>query len=291
VATKILAESLTPSDMAAVVSFSGANSGLTRDQATLRQALTQLKVQPIYHHDDRACPNVDYYQADLIQNRHNQQALELAMNEYRTCAHLQASLPSMVEQMVRSAAAQSLAIGDQDAHVALATVREFVRRMAALPGERTLILISPGFLTISQEAMTSKSEIFDLAARSNVTINALDARGLYSTQIDASELGTSSARDLQTGARSQSHSENMNLSEDVMAELANGTGGTYFHNSNDLEGGLKSLTQAPEYVYLLEFSLEKTKPDGTYHTLKVKVDRSDVKLQARRGYFAPTTPK
>ena len=90
-----------------------------------------------------------------------------------------------------------------------------------------------------------------------------------------------------SGVRSQYHSDTMNLSEDVMAELANGTGGTYFHNSNDLEGGFKSLTQAPEYVYLLEFSLEKVKPDGTYHPLKVKVDKDGLKLQARRGYFAP----
>ena len=79
----------------------------------------------------------------------------------------------------------------------------------------------------------------------------------------------------------------MSLNEDVMAELANGTEGTYFHNSNDLEGGFKSLTQAPEYVYLLEFSLEEVKPDGTYHHLKVKVDKDGLKLQARRGYFAP----
>jgi hypothetical protein len=47
----------------------------------------------------------------------------------------------------------------------------------------------------------------------------------------------------------------MSLSEDVMAELADGTGGTYFHNSNDLEGGFERLTAAPECLYLLEFSL------------------------------------
>ena len=49
-----------------------------------------------------------------------------------------------------------------------------------------------------------------------------------------------------------------------------------------------SLTQAPEYVYLLEFSLEKVKPDGTYHPLKVKVDKEGPKVRALRGYFAPS---
>ena len=31
----------------------------------------------------------------------------------------------------------------------------------------------------------------------------------------------------------------------------------FFHNSNDLAGGLRLLAQAPEYVYLLEMSLDK----------------------------------
>jgi VWFA-related protein len=76
-----------------------------------------------------------------------------------------------------------------------------------------------------------------------------------------------------------------------MAEFADGTGGTYFHNNNDLAGGLQNLTAAPEYVYLLEFSLEHVKPDGAYHRLKVKVDRNGLQLKARRGYFAPMPEK
>jgi hypothetical protein len=44
-------------------------------------------------------------------------------------------------------------------------------------------------------------------------------------------------------------------------------------------------------VYLLEFSPDNAKPDGTYHHLKVKVDRDGVQVQARRGYFAPKPDK
>src|SRR5277367_5485517 len=272
-ATKMLPESLAASDMAAVVSFSGINSGLTRDQALLQEAVNKLKVETLYRHDAGACPNIDYYQADLIQNKNDVQALELAMADYVICAHLAGVAPSMIESGVKLATEQALHIGDHDVAVTLALVKEMVRRMAGLPGRRTLILISPGFLTMTPEAMSTQSEILDLAARSNVTINALDARGLYSTEMEVSEPGGTSTRDMKTSQHSQYHGEAMNLSEDVMAELANGTGGTFFHNSNDLEGGFKSLTEAPEYVYLLEFSLENVKPDGAYHPLKVKIDR------------------
>ena len=58
-----------------------------------------------------------------------------------------------------------------------------------------------------------------------------------------------------------------------MAEFADGTGGTYFHGNNDLVGGLRSLTSAPEYVFVFEYPLENGKQDGTYHHLKVKVDQ------------------
>ena len=287
-ATKMLAQSLAPTDMAAVVSFSGTNSGLTRDRATLQGAVQKLSLHGIHRHIGRTCPDIDLYQADLIVNKNNDQALSAGVRDELSCSHLDPQRDSYIaERMVRSAAAQSLSIGEADTRATLATIREIVRRMAALPGERTLMLVSPGFLTITQEGMMEKSQILDLAAQSNVTINALDARGLYTTGITASQLGTSSSQDLQTGASSQYHSETMNLSEDVMAELADGTGGTFFHNNNDLEHGFRTLTQAPEYVYLLEFSLDQVKQDGKYHPLKVKVEKDGLKVQARRGYFAP----
>ncbi len=291
VATKMLGESLANSDMAAVVSMSGSNSGLTHDIATLQEAVKKLKLQQLYRHDEHACPNINFYQADLIVNKHDQSALELAEADYVTCANLVGASPKMVESMVRSVAQQSLTNGEHDVWVSLRTVEEFVKKMGSLPGPRTLILISPGFFTMTPDALAEKSLVLDSAARSNVTISAIDARGLYTTGIDASERGGSSNQDLITGQHAQYHANAMNFDEDVMAELADGTGGTFFHNSNDLEGGFKSLTQAPEYVYLLQFEPKKVKSDGAYHPLKVKVDRRDLKLQARRGYFAPKPDK
>jgi VWFA-related protein len=139
--------------------------------------------------------------------------------------------------------------------------------------------------------MSLKSRILDVAAQANVTVSALDARGLYTTEQDASKRGENSAIGLATGQVSQYQRASMVQSEDVMSELADGTGGTFFHNSNDLEGGIQALAAAPEYVYLLEFSPENVKLSGSYHSLKVKVDRDGIKLQSRQGYFVPGTEK
>jgi VWFA-related protein len=83
----------------------------------------------------------------------------------------------------------------------------------------------------------------------------------------------------------------MTRAEDVMSELADGTGGAFFHHSNDLGAGFKSLTDAPEVVYVLELSPDGVKPDGSYHRLQVKVDREGMRLQARQGYSAPKQEK
>jgi len=289
--TRMLAGSLAETDLAAVVSLSGTNSGLTRDRGTLQAAIMKLKPQELYRHIGRQCPDVDYYMGDLIANKHNMSAFDAAVQDAFVCGNLTGDMRHLAEGMARSAAAQALNIGDQDVRVTLGFVSEVVRRMATLPGQRTLILVSPGFLTLTPEATSFKSEIMDAAARSSVTISALDARGLYTTEQDASERGENSAYGLATGQMSQYHRESMTRSEDIMAELADGTGGTYFHNSNDLQGGFQALTLAPEYVYLLELSPANLKPDGTYHHLKVKVDRDGVKLQTRRGYYASAPEK
>ena len=117
-----------------------------------------------------------------------------------------------------------------------------------------------------------------------MTINALDARGLYTGTTDISERGAGQIID-------PTHLAAMTRAEGVMSELADGTGGAFFHNSNDLGAGFKSLTDAPEVVYVLELSLDGVKPDGSYHRVKVKVDREGMQIQARQGYSAPKQEK
>jgi VWFA-related protein len=281
----MLAGSLAENDMAAVLSVSGkTNSGMIRDRAKLADAVMSLREQRIYRSIGRGCPDVSYYQADLILNKNDSQAFETAVQEAITCANLDPRMRSVAENMARSAASQALTMGEQGTRVTLNTIKLIVKKMAALPGQHTLILVSPGFLSVTSEAMTEKSEIMDMAAQANVTISSLDARGLYTTNMDASESG--SGPPMTTQMKSNYKAGSMTSNEDVMAELAAGTGGTYFHNSNDLGAGFRNLTLAPEYLYLLEFTPHDTKPDGSYHRLKVTVDQDGLKLQARHGYFA-----
>ncbi|HLH03679.1 MAG TPA: hypothetical protein VKX25_12980 [Bryobacteraceae bacterium] len=74
---------------------------------------------------------------------------------------------------------------------------------------------------------------------------------------------------------------------EALAQLASASGGSWFHNSNDFEGGLRSLIAVPEYRYLLQFAPD-TRQDGTFHHLQIKVARKRTHVIARAGYFAET---
>ncbi len=259
-AIKMLDRPLVAGEYVDVLSFMGVNSGITRDRDKLRAAVMQLKMHPLHQHDDLECPNISAYTAHQIIDLRDMQVFQAAISQARSCSHLMLTGGEDVfKNMVLSAANRALNIGQEDARASLNGIETVVRAMAKLPGQRTLILVSPGFFTDSPGTEYFKSDILNQAAASNVIISALDARGMVVDTIG---------------------------DDHVMSELATGTGGTFFHHSNDLTGGLDSLTVPPKYIYLLELSLNGVKPDGTYHGLKVKVDRRGLNVQARKGYVA-----
>jgi VWFA-related protein len=295
-ATRMLDEPLAATDHAAVLSLTGANSGITSDRAALQAAIMKLTVHQASQHGKEDCPDVDYYSADKIINQHNSTEFQVAVMKAKACMHVEIYQPGSsgsmdnptdpFQRMAMAAATRSLVQGEEDARQTLVQIESVVRAMSKLQGQRTLILVSPGFLSPSPDLMTFKSRILDQAAGANVVINALDARGLYAGNPDASQ-GPNATISQIIGETSQDHLAGMLASENAMSELADGTGGTFFHNSNDLEGGLKSLAAPPEYLYMLGISLKDVKANGNFHQLQVKVNGHGLDVRARRGYFAP----
>jgi VWFA-related protein len=286
---KAIASALADSEMADVVSISGKiNSGLTRDPAKLKDAIKNLKPQTELRPNKADCPDIDYYRADLIENKHDRGAIEDGIQQLYICSP---GIPhDTAERMVEMAARRTLESGQVDVNSTYAVIGELVSRMGSLPGQRTLILVSPGFIAITPEALTAQANVIDLAAQSNVIIDALDARGLYTTEDSASD--NVGARNAQQPMRTTDYRRTaMLMAEAPMAELADGTAGTYFHHNNDLTAGLSDLAKGPEYVYVLELSLDDVKADSEYHRLKVKVDRDGAQIQARHGYYAPAKNK
>lgn len=278
--------SLAPTDRAAIYSTSGQTLlEFTDDRAKLHESLLSLRPRVVAQAGPGQCPNVSYYMADMIQNHNDPMALQAATQEAMICAHIPQNQSNMAQELARAAASRELSVGDTETRTALRILNEVVRRLSAAPGQRSVILVSPGFLTL--DTQQEKTEIMDRAIRSNVIISALDARGLYVLDAGGDISKPSYGVDV-TRMKADYDRQSVSAQTDVMAELAAGTGGSFFQNNNDLAEGFRRVAAVPEYVYMLGFSPQNLKLDGSFHGLKVTLKNSaNLGLQARRGYYAP----
>jgi len=71
--------------------------------------------------------------------------------------------------------------------------------------------------------------------------------------------------------------------QQILYQLAEGTGGFVIVNSNDLVGGLQRIANDQSQYYVLSYSPPDS-PEGACHTLKVKVGRGGTIVRARSGY-------
>ncbi len=71
--------------------------------------------------------------------------------------------------------------------------------------------------------------------------------------------------------------------QELMYALAAGTGGFVIVNTNDLLGGLEKIGREQNEYYILGYAPTDT-PEGSCHTIRVKVERSGTTVRARSGY-------
>lgn len=291
---------LRPTDRAAIFSTSGQTIlDFTDDRAKLHDTLLRLRPNPInsqiFAHQ---CPEISYYEADLIVNKHDQDAAQVAVTEAGECGPVAMQGRGIAPLgnpalLLEALSAGVLSAGEHESRVSLLALKDVVHRVSRMPGQRSIVLVSPGFITPDLEY--EYTDIVDGAVRSQVVINSLDARGLYvilpygdashQTQVipgDSSFLSpVSTSKTLMETAAAAAQ-------DDLLAVLADSTGGTFFHNNNDFDEGFRRVAETPTYTYVLAFVPQNLKLDGSYHSLKVTLkSQPKLTLQARRGYYAP----
>jgi VWFA-related protein len=280
--------SLQPAERAAIFTSSGQTMlEFTDDKAQLSETL--LKISPRSRGTLAAdCPPMTYYMADLIQNKNDPTALQAATNDAMGCMSLDptdASQVQLARQTAQSAASRTINVGEMESRYSLEILRKAVRRISGMPGQRSLVLVSEGFLIPLLEDEVSL--IVDAAIRAGVTVNVIDARGLYTSGAGAEASEVSWNAD-STRIKQQYARDAAIVESNVLGELADGTNGVFFQNNNDMNAAFERTSAVPEYSYLIGFSPENLKLDGNYHALKVKIKEvKNLNVQARRGYYAP----
>ena len=303
-----LAANLQPADRVAIFTSGAMLSDFTSDPKQIHEALSRLRAgsrAPALGHD---CPDLTDYQAlemtrtqgkvDLENPWNTGDAWGLAFEEMskRDCLptldrDFQAMLPQARLVAKNFLLARASTIVGQTEILAQSNLRELeevVKYTAQMPGQRTVILGSPGFL-LQDDNQFQLERIIDQALRLQVVISSLDPRGLavVARQVDASQIYIPGSSGTSSGAMHRLDQNREVVATDVLAQVAEGTGGEFFHNSNDLKAGFGLLTGSPG-SYILAFDPRDLKPDGKFHRLKVTLaeKHTTYSVQARRGYFA-----
>ena len=280
---------LAPSDRVAMFSASGQfHLAFTADHDQLTKSLLSIVPHPItgaggFHE----CPEVTYYQADLIQNKSDSQALAIAAEDAVQCAfNGDETKIAQATQMAQSAAMRVLNLGDGETEYAYRHIEEAIKQLSAMPGQRVMVFVSPGF--IPSTLWSETSDLIDRASHAGIVINTIDARGLYTPDLLGDIANPPRGSALTAGISSSYRLAAQQAQDEVLQQLAYGTGGTFFHNRNDLDEGLRQAVAAPSLSYVLGFSPQTIKYDGRFHSLKVSLtNKQKYAIQARNGYYAP----
>ncbi len=200
----------------------------------------------------------------------------------------------------------------------LATLDRLVTTLGTMPGSRTVLFLSDGWnelpgrdLYTILQAYGPKDQSFQLnprnsrnrflallhdAVRNNVKFYSLDSRGVYTQaslasagDFDASQ-GLNQARAGRTSVTPGGEDSMLRaVAEEngqILAQLARATGGLFYHNSNDMERGLRRAFDDGHAYYMLAYTPSNATQDGSYRKITVEVKNPKLTVLAKAGYWA-----
>jgi VWFA-related protein len=134
--------------------------------------------------------------------------------------------------------------------------------------------------------MDATRDAIAAATRANVSIYAIDARGLTASGDDSIEI-QSFPDDPSLGLGPSNLLNELRLGQDSLRVLADETGGFAAVNSNDFSSAFQRLVDDNSSYYVLGYYPANERRDGRFRKIDVKVNRPGVTVRARRGYVAP----
>ena len=120
--------------------------------------------------------------------------------------------------------------------------------------------------------------VADTANKSNTSLYMVDPRGLAVSEYDMSTVSIAQ----------QTDSRILRNLQDTLYLLAEQTDGRAIVNRNDVLPGLAQIVRDQSAYYLLGYTSSDAPTDGKFHEIKVRVKRPDVRVRARKGYYALT---
>ncbi len=169
----------------------------------------------------------------------------------------------------------------------LLALQSLMQALSKLPQKKSIVYFSNGITQTGVDNQSALRAATAAAVKANASIYSLDVRGLQafppggeaqnaSLRGQSAYSGASVLNDLNGNASSQ----------DTLATLSSDTGGKSFFDSNDFSGIFSQVQKDSSVYYVLGFTSSNPAKDGRFRHLKVTINRSDLKLDFRSGYYA-----
>jgi len=168
---------------------------------------------------------------------------------------------------------------------ALATI---AKNLSGIDQKKSILYFSSGMTKTGVENQAQLRAAINAAVRSNVSIYAVDSRGLEAmppggNATSASLRGVSAY----SGAAVQNDLNANFASQETLVTIANDTGGKAFLDSNDFSKAYTKVQADSETYYVLGYRSSNPSMDGRFRRIQVKLNRGDVRLEYRLGYYGP----
>ncbi|MDX6531136.1 MAG: hypothetical protein QOH41_3426 [Blastocatellia bacterium] len=192
------------------------------------------------------------------------------------------------------------ALSAQQTRPVLAALAAISEGLRSIPGKKTLVMFSQGFVATEALDWQVQSTI-DIANRANVTIYIIDSSGLTGGTPTSGALVASSPLGGISGAIDPEHrrragagesifdiarQEGLNRQQDLLYRVSEDTGGRFLKNTNDIAGGLERIDAEIRSRYTLAYRSTDQNFDGGFRKVKIEVRRPDTNVLARPGYYA-----
>ena len=196
------------------------------------------------------------------------------------------------------------ALSTQQTRPVLAALAAISEGLHSIPGKKTLVMFSQGFVGSEVLDWQIQSTI-DIANRANVTIYIIDSGGLTGgTPTSAGPVVTSALEGISGGLEMEqrrraaagesvfdiTRHEGLNRQQDLLYRISEDTGGHFIKNTNDISRGLDRIDAEIRSRYTLVYRSTNPDFDGSFRKVKIQVCRPDTNVVARPGYYAiPST--
>jgi VWFA-related protein len=278
---RFIEQDLGQTDVMAIVSTSGrtdASADFTTDRRRLAEIIDRFLGQKL--------PSATLGQIQMARDERFQEGFKNGPNKKGVSLPAFGPDPNAQERVFR-------------AQKTMATLRQLSDFIAGVTGRRkAMVLVSEGVDVDVERALDDRlgdvehkvptvpvvaetQAAIRAATRGNVTVYAVDPRGLADASADLIETTTAFGP-----VGNVSTQDELRRSHDSLRVLAENTGGFAALDRNDLSTAFDRIVRENSMYYVLGFSPVNAVLDGRYHRLAVKVKRPGLRATSRPGYFA-----